>query len=180
MDNMDDKNRDTDISEMSDTEVIEKYQKLVSGIAYHYINTGVPIEDLNQEGMIGLLEAKKRFKTDKGASFTTYAIYWIKNRILSLIRREYKLGHCSEYIDEMNQDMTNPVELEYQKSTRNHSLDLPDDMPDLEKKVITLSFADKKSLTEISEMLNISREKIRQIKTMAMRRYKSLKNITKA
>ena len=158
--------------ELSDSEMIEKYKKLVTKIAYQYANTGIPVEDLIQEGMIGLLEAKKRFDPDKGASFSTYSVFWIKNRILTLINDELKLGRNVEYSDEMNQDLSNPVEKEYLHSQQKQNLDLPEDMPELEKKVIYLSFVEKKSLTDIALLLNLSREKVRQLKSKGMRRYK--------
>ncbi len=158
--------------ELSDSEMIEKYKKLVTKIAYQYANTGIPVEDLIQEGMIGLLEAKKRFDPDKGASFSTYSVFWIKNRILTLINDELKLGRNVEYSDDMNQDLSNPVEKEYLHSQQKQNLDLPEDMPELEKKVIYLSFVEKKSLTDIALLLNLSREKVRQLKSKGMRRYK--------
>jgi RNA polymerase sigma factor (sigma-70 family) len=161
-----------DMIELSDSEMIEKYKKLVTKIAYQYANTGMPVEDLIQEGMIGLLEAKKRFDPDKGASFSTYSVFWIKNRILTLINDELKLGRNVEYSDEMNQDLSNPVEKEYLHSQQKQNLDLPEDMPELEKKVIYLSFVEKKSLTDIALLLNLSREKVRQLKSKGMRRYK--------
>jgi len=161
-----------DMIELSDSEMIEKYKKLVTKIAYQYANTGIPVEDLIQEGMIGLLEAKKRFDPDKGASFSTYSVFWIKNRILTLINDELKLGRNVEYSDEMNQDLSNPVEKEYLHSQQKQNLDLPEDMPELEKKVIYLSFVEKKSLTDIALLLNLSREKVRQLKSKGMRRYK--------
>jgi len=161
-----------DMIELSDSEMIEKYKKLVTKIAYQYANTGIPVEDLIQEGMIGLLEAKKRFDPDKGASFSTYSVFWIKNRILTLINDELKLGRNVEYSDDMNQDLSNPVEKEYLHSQQKQNLDLPEDMPELEKKVIYLSFVEKKSLTDIALLLNLSREKVRQLKSKGMRRYK--------
>lgn len=42
-------------------------------------------EDLNQEGLLGLMEAIPRFEPDMGFRFATYAIYWIKQAISSFL-----------------------------------------------------------------------------------------------
>jgi len=52
--------------------------RLVVTIAKSYTGMGLDIEDLISEGNIGLLEAAKRFRADKGAKFSTYAALWIK------------------------------------------------------------------------------------------------------
>ena len=39
------------------------------------------MEDLVQEGYVGLSIAAKKFAFDKETSFTTYALYWIKQRM---------------------------------------------------------------------------------------------------
>lgn len=71
-------------------ESIEKlfsvYKPLVNKIARSYFLTGGDIEDLVQEGMIGLFKAIKNFKQNKNTSFKTFATTCIKNQIQSAIR----------------------------------------------------------------------------------------------
>jgi len=55
--------------------------RLVVSIAKQYKNSNIPIEDLIQEGNIGLMKAIDRFKWDKGFRFSTYATWWIKQAI---------------------------------------------------------------------------------------------------
>ena len=73
-----------------DENAIEKllsiYKPLVNKIARSYFLTGGDIEDLVQEGMIGLYKAIKTFKKGKTASFMTYAGTCIKNQIQSAVR----------------------------------------------------------------------------------------------
>lgn len=45
-------------------------------------------DDLIQEGMLGLLEAARRFDPSRQVAFSTYAYYWIRNRILTALREE--------------------------------------------------------------------------------------------
>lgn len=73
-----------------DEEAIEKllssFKPLVNKIARSYFLTGGDIEDLVQEGMIGLYKAIKTFKKEKTASFLTYAGTCIKNQIQTAVR----------------------------------------------------------------------------------------------
>ncbi|MDP2690498.1 MAG: RNA polymerase sigma factor RpoD/SigA, partial [Deltaproteobacteria bacterium] len=46
-----------------------------------YINRGLPIQDLIEEGNMGLIKAVERFNASKGCRFSTYATYWIKQSI---------------------------------------------------------------------------------------------------
>jgi len=55
--------------------------RLVVSIAKQYRSSNIPIEDLIQEGNIGLMKAIDRFKHEKGFRFSTYATWWIKQSI---------------------------------------------------------------------------------------------------
>lgn len=66
--------------------LLSNYKPLVNKIARSYFLTGGDIEDLVQEGMIGLYKAIKTFKKGKTASFMTYAGTCIKNQIQTAVR----------------------------------------------------------------------------------------------
>ncbi len=55
--------------------------KLVVRIASAYVNMGMDLDDLVSEGNLGLYEAAIRFDPDKGAKFSSYSSYWIKQKI---------------------------------------------------------------------------------------------------
>lgn len=61
--------------------LIESNMRLVINIAKSYKNRQVPLEDLIQEGAIGLMQASERFDPDKGFRFSTYATHWIRQAI---------------------------------------------------------------------------------------------------
>lgn len=61
--------------------LIESNMRLVINIAKAYRNRAIALEDLIQEGAIGLMQAAERFDPDKGFRFSTYATHWIRQAI---------------------------------------------------------------------------------------------------
>lgn len=61
--------------------MIEANLRLVISIAKRYIHRGVPLNDLIEEGNIGLIQAVEHFQTAKGCKFSTYATFWIRQAI---------------------------------------------------------------------------------------------------
>jgi RNA polymerase primary sigma factor len=61
--------------------LIESNMRLVINIAKTYRNRSIPLEDLIQEGAIGLMQAAERFDPEKGFRFSTYATHWIRQAI---------------------------------------------------------------------------------------------------
>ena len=63
-----------------------RYRKLVRCCAHPYFLAGGDSEDLLQEGMFGLIKAKREFRADREASFQTFAEVCIRSRLCSVIR----------------------------------------------------------------------------------------------
>lgn len=61
--------------------MIETNLRLVVNIAKRYQNRGLPLQDLIEEGNIGLIKSVERFKATKECKFSTYATYWIKQAV---------------------------------------------------------------------------------------------------
>jgi RNA polymerase primary sigma factor len=61
--------------------LVECNLRLVLSIARRYVRPGLALEDLVQEGAIGLIKAINHFDTSRGLRFSTYATWWIRQAI---------------------------------------------------------------------------------------------------
>ncbi|MBI3140926.1 MAG: RNA polymerase sigma factor RpoS [Rhodocyclales bacterium] len=61
--------------------MIEHNLRLVVNVAKHYLNRGMPLLDLVEEGNLGLIHALDKFDPERGFRFSTYATWWIRQNI---------------------------------------------------------------------------------------------------
>lgn len=75
--------------------------RLVVNIARAYTNKGLPIQDLIEEGNLGLLRAVEGFDPDMNTRFSTYASYWIKQSIKRALINTAKTIRIPAYMVEL-------------------------------------------------------------------------------
>jgi RNA polymerase primary sigma factor len=66
-------------------EMIERNLRLVFALARRYAGRGVPLEDLVQEGTIGLVRAVEKFDYRRDLKFSTYAVWWIRGSLIDAL-----------------------------------------------------------------------------------------------
>ena len=71
-------------------ELVEANLRLVVSLAKHYQGCGISLQDLIQEGNVGLMKAAEKFDASKGFKFSTYAAWWIKQTITRAIADQSK------------------------------------------------------------------------------------------
>jgi len=128
----------TKSQKITDNQII-KYQPLVKSIAYKFINSGEPLEDLEQLGYIGLINALNLYNKNKGVKFKTYATWLISGEIRHYIRDKHQIIKIPGWMLKLNRKIDEFI-IYYKKENNRFP-----------------------SLSEISEELNLTEEGIKEI-----------------
>ncbi|OGY91930.1 MAG: hypothetical protein A3H70_02180 [Candidatus Komeilibacteria bacterium RIFCSPLOWO2_02_FULL_48_11] len=75
--------------------------RFVVKVALKYQGHGLPLADLIAEGNAGLMVALDRFDEERGLKFISYAVWWIRQAILSAIKQHSVVRHPLNQLDDM-------------------------------------------------------------------------------
>ena len=106
--------------------------KLVFHLAKKYLYSGEPLDDLAQEGNIGLLKAVERFDWRRGFKFSTYATWWIRQQIGRHIADKCKTVRVPVHVHEKAQRLFREIqalELETGRAPKLDEISVRVDMP---------------------------------------------------
>ncbi|KAL7158057.1 hypothetical protein ABFS83_02G117700 [Erythranthe nasuta] len=85
----------------SEKRITKSYLRLVVSVASSYQGKGLSLQDLTQEGSIGLLRGAIKFNPEKGYKLSTYAYWWIRQAITRAITKKSKIIRLPGSIHEL-------------------------------------------------------------------------------
>lgn len=166
-------------------ELVRANLKFVVSVAKKYRHTGVCFSDLISEGNVGLIKAARKFDPTKNVKFISYAVWWIKSSIQDCISDYKKENELTSEDDIFNMqskleygEMFNVINNDFAKDAfrlQNMNDGLKDLTSVLEKRELRILelyfglYGNKEcTLDEIGEEMNLTKERIRQIKDKAI------------
>lgn len=187
--------------ESARNKILESNLRFVFDMARKYSGRGVEISELISEGNMGLIKAIDRFDPDKGTKFISYAVWWIRQAMSEVVRKNgvisnYEIGHYDE--DEELFDKNSPIsDIEDDVEKINSYEPYSDDGDSIRRlesdrvvNTVLLSCLNTRerdviesyygiggkgelTLREIGEKYNLSSERIRQIKKQGFRKLRT-------
>lgn len=184
--------------DMARRKIAEANVRFVFDMARKFSGRGVPIGDLISEGNIGLMKSIDKFNLEKDVKFISYAVWWIRQSMFEAIEKNDKAKTYDLEIEKDNGgaiedsvmddddvvsygDIANGDDYSYEIGKEEQEslvMKLLSCITDKERDIIIKYYglgdtSEKMTLQEISKDMDITSERVRQIKTNAMRKIRS-------
>lgn len=181
-------------------EILTANLRFVFNIASRYKGNGAAISDLISEGNMGLIKAIQKFNPERDVKFISYAVWWVRNSMQEFIKKRQMhlkmekeedtlntivcekrlIDNNDEVITKKDVVMSNERDEEKRENDKSHKLivdKILSVLSDRERYIIEeyYGIGDKKekNLEEIGIELNITRERVRQIKKSAINKLRT-------
>ena len=80
-------------------QMVEANLRLVVMIARRYVNRGLPLGDLIEEGNLGLIRAVQKYRWERGTRFSTYGTWWIRQGVVRALANQARLIRLPVHVE---------------------------------------------------------------------------------